>query len=208
MPQPYPIGDERAFVDWLQNANEQGPGPTPTGLQGQQYSIVAATVGINTTETVLQQAQVIPILSGNAAGSGTLKVATKIRFYLSGTSTATVANTTTFNVYIGTTGTIASDTKAFVFTTSASGTTGTAVPFVVYGDINVRTVGTAATGFGTAMLVANAATAIAGAVTNVISGVQNATFNTNTAVFITVSSVTAATTTTNTFQQATIEVLP
>jgi len=200
MPAPYPIGDERALVDWLNNVNYQGPGPSPTGLQGQQTGRSSATAAISNTETVVIQSQVIT--------NATLRAGSLIRVVLDGTSTSTVANTTTFNLYFGTTGTV-SDTKIGHVTTAAAGTTGTNIPFKLIWDFNVYTVGAAGTGNYNAVLVANAATAIAGGTGPfVFNAANDNAFNTVTGLFITVTCVNAAATTAETFQTAYIEVLP
>src|ERR1700752_3867461 len=138
MPAPYSIADQRALRDYLSNPNTNPPGPVPSGFKGQQTSIVAATAGIANTETVIVQTRVEPNV--------TLQAGSIIRVFLGGTSTSTVANTSTVNVYVGTTGTIASDTVFFAFTTAAAGTSGTNIPFQIQLEGTVYTVGTAATG--------------------------------------------------------------
>lgn len=197
MPQPYPIADERAIVDAINNANYASLNALPIG--GQAKSTVAASAALNTTETVISP--VVSIIPGQ-----TLQVGSRIRVCIEGTSTATVANITTFNIRMGILGTV-SDAVAATYATTASGTTGTAVPFHVEIELVVRTLGATGTGAGSMTLTANAATAIGGAVTNVVPA-ASVSIPTTTATFIEVSHVTAATTTTNTFQNVTIEVQP
>lgn len=219
MPAPYLIGDERAFADFLTNTASQpvtvqtetvtgaltvtgaatlsGGIASTGGVTGLQTSTVAASAALNNVETVLLT---FPLVAGT-----TLKVGTKIRITLEGTSTSTAANTTTFTIRAGTAGTTA-DASVAAFATAAAGTTGTAIPFKVVIDFVVRTLGASGTGAGSMTLVANAATAIGGAVTNVVPG-TTATLATTTATFLDITHVTAATTTTNTFQDVSIEVL-
>jgi hypothetical protein len=171
-----------------------GPGG---GLAGLTSSSVAASSAINTVETVLQT---FPLIAG-----ATLKVGSHIRITAQGTSTATAANVVTFTLRAGTLGTTG-DASVAAFVTAASGTTGTAIPFSVTIDFVVRTLGASGTGAGSMVLVANAATAIGGAVTNV-NAQTTATLATTTATFLTFTHVSAASTTTETFQNVSIDVL-
>lgn len=163
-----------------------------------QISIAAASAAINTTETVI-------VKSGTLAASR-LIVGTVIRIVLTGTCTATVANTSTFTVRLGTAGTIA-DGAIATLVSGASAASGTTIPFRAEIVLTVRTVGASGTCVADMTLLNSGTTGIATVVAQVILP-TNAAFNTTTASnIITCSYKSAATTTTSTFNQGTIEVV-
>lgn len=182
-----------------------GGGTTPVGSFLQpvnkvgQASIVANSAGINTTETI--------IVKSAALAANRLVAGTHIRATLIGTCTTTVANTSSFLVRMGTNGTTA-DTAIATATTGVAGTTGTAIPFKVVIDFTVRTVGASGTGFITAALDSNGTTGIIATTGQLLIQPSMSAFNTTTASnIISFSYVSAATTTTSTFNQAVIEVV-
>jgi hypothetical protein len=163
-------------------------------------SIITDSAGINTTETVV-------VKSGTLAANR-LVAGTVIRAVLEGTCTASAANTSTFQIRIGTAGTTA-DTLVFSGVTAASAVTGTAVPFRAILELTVRTVGVSATatGFLTIQTTGGTATGISTIPVQVILPTMTA-FNTTTASnIISATYKSAATTTTCTFKQAFIEVV-
>jgi len=162
-----------------------------------QADIVADSAAINTTETIIVKT---PALAANRLIAGT-----HIRMTLTGTCTTTAANTSTFTIRMGTNGTTA-DTAIATPVTGVAGTTGTSIPFKVVIDFTVRTGGASGTGFITLSLDSNGLTGIVAAQTPAIIMPSMSTFNTTTASnILSVSYKSAATTTTSTFKQATIE---
>jgi len=96
---------------------------------------------INTTETIILGGSSTPILAN------TLKINDCIRGTLNGSCIATVQNTSTFKLKLGTTGTL-SDANILTFSiSSASGGVGTSIQFKLTFDLYVLTVGAAATAF-------------------------------------------------------------
>src|SRR4029077_14699034 len=163
-----------------------------------QASIVTASGAINTTETL--------IVKSAAMAANRIVAGTTIRIILQGTCTATVANTSTFQIRIGTAGTTA-DGLVFSAVTAASAAAGTTIPFRAILEMTTRTAGAAATSFGTLTLENQGVTGIATVAIQVISATMSA-FNTTTAnLIVSATYQSAATTTTSTFQQAFIEVL-
>ena len=213
------IGDQRAIS---QDDLRAGPiqnigfylgqvgaaGSIATGLR---TSRVAATAGINTTETLLvSQALTIPTTDLGDAIPGTLQAGSLIRATIGGTCTSTNADVSTFALRMGILGTTA-DASVATWTVTSSGS-GSSVVFIARLDITVRTLATSGangTGYGFLSVQNTGATGIV-AVTNTDVAAA-ATINalpTLTATFADITYVSAATTTTCTFQTATIEVLP
>ena len=163
----------------------------------QSNAITAATAAINTAETIVVQS---PVLT-----AGRFMTSTIIRAEFSGTCTASVANTSTFRIRIGTAGTTA-DGIVFSVTTAASAAAGTNIAFSGEIDIIIRTIGASATAFGYLTLWNQGTTGIATTSTQVIQGTMTA-FNSTTANFVSLTYQSAAATTTSTFQAATIEII-
>ena len=162
-----------------------------------QADIIADSAGINTTETIIAKT---PALIANR-----LIVGTHIRMILTGTCNASVANTSTFTVRMGTLGTTG-DTAIATAVTGVSGTGAAAIPFKAVIDFTVRTIGASGTGFITLQVDSQGLTGIIAAQTPAIILPAMSTFNTTTASnILSVSYKSAATTTTSTFKQAVIE---
>ena len=163
-------------------------------------SITTDSAGINTTETVVVKSGV---LSADRLVAGTV-----LRVVMLGTCTASAANTSTFQIRIGTAGSTA-DTLVFSGVTATSATTGTAIPFRAILELTVRTTGASATamGFLTVETTGGTATGISIIPVQVILPTMT-TFNTTTASnIISATYKSAATTTTCTFKEAFIEVV-
>jgi len=177
------------------NINIQGNTPQ---LEGGMGSVtVAASGAINTTETVISA----PIRLGAYA----LRAGSRVRIVVDGTCTATVANVSTFRVRMGTAGTT-SDGVIMTMASTASATSGTAVPFHVIIDLVCRTVGASGTFYGVMTLINNGITGIISAAQpNVVLGTA-ATGSTVANNYLTVTYQSAATTTTSTFQIVSIAV--
>jgi hypothetical protein len=172
---------------------------------------VAATAAINTTETLLVSQAILPpsTVSGNAL-PGTLQAGSQIRVTIGGTTTSTNADVSTFALRMGILGTTA-DASVATWTVTSSGS-GTNVVFIARLDITVRVLATSGangTGYGVLSVQNTGATGLV-AVTNTIvaSAAAITAMPTLTATFIDITYVSAATTTTTTFQTATIEVIP
>lgn len=161
-------------------------------------SIIAASSAINTGETIVVQTSP---LSANR-----LSVGSTVRATLFGTCTATVANTSTFNLYIGTAGTTG-DTKVLTATTAASAASGSSIVFKAMLEMIMQTVGASASVVGTLTLYNAGTTGISTVLTQVITA-SPATFNSTVeGNIVSVSYLSAASTTTSTFTQAYIESL-
>ena len=182
------------------------PGSSATGIRS--VSRVAASAGINTTETLVGNIGLI--LPATVEGNllvGTLNVGSIIRIVMTGTCTSSNADVSTFKLYMGTVGTVAGDvalTAATALACTSSGT-GSAVGFKAQIDITIRTLGAAGTADATLTVVGGATGIVVNsqAVNSVITAVP-----TTTATFLDVSYTSAASTTTTTFQQTTIEIIP
>lgn len=183
---------------------------TPTVGLGtvRNSSRVAASAAINTTETLITN---IPLLLPGTDFSetqiGSLNVGSILRCTMTGTCTSTNADVSTFKLYMGTVGTVAGDTAltaATALTCTSSGS-GTAVGFKVVIDFTVRTLGAAGTADATLTAIGGATGIVVNsqAVNSLITAVP-----TTTATFFDVSYTSAATTTTCTFQQSFIELIP
>jgi hypothetical protein len=178
---------------------------------GVRTSRVAATAAINTTETLLvsQALQTSQTVLGNTI-PGTLQAGSLIRVTIGGTTTSTNADVSTFALRMGILGTTA-DASVATWTVTSSGS-GTNVVFIARLDITVRTLATSGangTGYGFLSVQNTGATGLV-AVTNtdVAAAAAITALPTLTATFADITYVSAATTTTTTFQTATIEVLP
>jgi hypothetical protein len=159
-------------------------------------STTADSAGINTSETIVGQTPQYP---SNSFVAGTV-------FHITawGRTTDTVANASTFKVRIGSGGTT-SDAAAVTLTTGASGTSGTNVAFNLDMDITIRGTGSGTSATLTArnkLFSGNAG--IQGATSQSIGSPTLAGFDTTAANFISLTYVSAATTTTSTFEQVTI----
>jgi len=164
-----------------------------------QASIITATSGINTTETVVIKTAALPV---NRLVAGTV-----IRVTLLGTCTSTGANTSTFALRFGTAGTTADGLIASAVT-SAAATSGTNVPFRAVFEFIVRTVGTSATGHGFLSLANSGTTGISSTSTgDQIILPTFTSFNTTTGTIISATYKSALSTTTSTFQDAFIEIV-
>jgi hypothetical protein len=160
---------------------------------------VAATAGINTTETIIAQMN-IPL-------GGLMPGATYKAVFL-GQCTSTGANVSTFRLRYGTAGTTADAVVATLTCTAAA--SGTAVPFECDLFITVRTIGSSGTTAAMGVLFNNGVTGVSNAavVVNPTSAVATSTINTTVANFLTATYVSAASTTTSTFHISFIEVKP
>lgn len=161
-----------------------------------QTSMLAASGAINTGETILVQT---PPLSAKRMTAGLIICVTYI-----GTCTSTAGNVSTFNLYSGTAGTT-SDTKFCSSALAVAQTSGTAVPFMAMVEVTVRTVGTAATGYGMLTLINQGTTGISTTASQVIVSTMATWDTTVEATIISASYLSAATTTTSTFQEAFIQ---
>lgn len=163
-------------------------------------SIVTASAGINTTETIIVKTPALP--------ANRLVVGSVVRVTLIGSCTSTAANVSTFKIRIGTNGTTADGVMQSA-ATSVAATSGTNIPFKIVFEFIVRTTGASATSHGYCTLMNTAATgiiALAGANAIILPTFTN--FNTTTANnIISCTYVSAATTTTCTFQDAFIEIV-
>jgi hypothetical protein len=169
---------------------------------GLHSGIVAASAAINTTETVLAKLALLP--------AATLKVGSIIKATLYGTCTNTNTDVSTFAIRAGILGTIADQIVAS--NTVTAGTNGTNVPFSVEIEHVVRTLGATGTS-ELGMKLLNGTTAATGltgiapyGITNQLSAGTN--FATTTATFVEVTYLSAATTTTCTFQIANLSITP
>lgn len=172
-------------------ANYSPPSPPTIGYA----SIITASSGINTGETIIVQTSP---LSANR-----LSVGSTIRATLFGTCTATAANASTFNLYIGTAGTTG-DTKVLTAATGSSAT-GTSIPFKAELEMIMRTVGATASVVGTLTVLNQGSTGIAAVVAQVLTATPATFDSTVEGNIVSVSYLSAATTTTSTFTQAYIE---
>ena len=177
-------------------ANAAPPSPVLIGHSG----LSTASGAINTGETILTKAGP---LSANR-----LTLGSQIRVTWSGTCTSTAANVSTFNVYIGPLGTT-SDAKVFSAATAAAQTSGTNVVFCAEANITITAVGagTSATAVGVLRVMNNGTTGIATTVTQMITATVAGFDTTIEGNIISASYLSAASTTTSTFQQCFIETI-
>jgi hypothetical protein len=164
---------------------------------GGQTAIVAATAGINTTETIITQKTI---------AASQLIAGTTYRVTVYGTCTSTVANASNIRVRLGTAGTTADPVVAVITPTAA--TTGSAVPFQASLFITIRTTGSGTgTTAGTGWLNNNGTTGISAAADVVGTLTTTSALNTTVQNTISLTYSSAATTTTSTFQIASIEIV-
>jgi hypothetical protein len=191
---PIFIDDSTAVTDGWAVSHIQAVGPNN---KNGQAAIVANVSGINTTETVIVKSTAFP--------ANRLIAGTHIRVTLTGTCTATVANTSTFTLRWGTAGTTA-DGAICTPVTAASGT-GTTIPFKVVMEFTVRVPGAAATSFSD-FLIESLTNGMIGANTLSIIQPTMSAFNSTTALgILSLTYKTAATTTTSTFNEAVFEIV-
>ena len=183
------------------------PGAAASGIR--VAGLVAATAGLNTTETILvKSALLLPTRTDfGQTLPGTLNVGSLIRVTINGTCTSTNADVSTFTMRAGILGTTADASIAtWVVTSSGSGT---AIPFTVVINVTVRTLGASGTAYGTMSVQNTGVTGIAAVTNTVVASASAITaLPTTTATFLDFSYVSAATTTTCTFQAATLEIYP
>lgn len=164
---------------------------------GASNATTASSAAINTTETIVSPALTFAV--------GLWAVGTTIKWTLTGTTTASAANLSTFTVRAGTAGTTADASIGTHTVTSAA--TGTAIPFHIEILLTVRALSATSTPVGVMKLVNQGITGIAATATavNTLSGSAN--LATTTATNINVTYKSAAATTTTTFLTSTVEVL-
>jgi hypothetical protein len=162
------------------------------------HAIVAATAGINNSETI-----VVGGLNNHRIYANQLKAGATFVVYLEGTCTASAGNVVTIRVRIGTAGTTA-DTAAFTFALAASAASGTNIPFSIMLTLTFRTVGATTTQAGALQLVNQGTTGISTTATQVVEATTS-TIDSTVANWLSVTSVSAAATTTNTFKVAYIQ---
>jgi hypothetical protein len=158
-------------------------------------SLIAATAGINTTETVVDSI-VLPV---NA-----LKVGSTIRIKASGVCTSTVANASNFRFRIGATTLTGAIASVVTPTAAASGTN---IPFSVELLVTVRTIGASGTAIGSGTLLNNGVTGVSAAAVVVNQVTTAVTIDTTTALRLELTYQAAAATTTCTFHNALIEIV-
>lgn len=159
-------------------------------------SLNAVSAAITTTET---------IITSSALPANMLTVGAVFEIILYGTCTSSIANASNIRVRIGTAGTSADAIAAVITATAAA--TGTAVPFTARFIVNIRTIGAAGTMAGNGTLTNNGVTGISAAAVVIGTPTSAVAINTTVANTIQVSYISAATTTTSTFQLAAIELV-
>ena len=163
---------------------------------------LAASAGINTVETIVAQSAI-------AVPANSLVVGDSFRVTLLGTCTSSAANASTIAVRIGTAGTTA-DSVALTATTGVAGTSGTAVPFKIVGEFTVRTIGAAATLYGYVTVINGGAVGATGGFSQTATQViafTPSTIDSTAANFISATYLSAASTTTCTFQNGIVEMI-
>jgi hypothetical protein len=164
---------------------------------GGQTSIVAATAGINTTETIITQ---------KAIAASQLIAGTTYRITVYGTCTSTAANASNIRVRLGTAGTTADPVVAVITPTAA--TSGSSVPFKANLFVTIRTTGSGTgTTVGQGDLNNNGVTGISAAADVISAVTTTSALNTTVQNTISLTYSSAATTTTSTFQIASIEIV-
>lgn len=175
---------------------------TPTAGQlasaTRAQGLVASSGAINTTETILVKTPLIP------GSGGTLQVGSVIKATLLGTVTSTNADVSTFGIRAGILGTTADQLVASAAVTSSG--SGTGVAFEADIEFVVRTLGAAGTG-EMGLRVSNTGVTGLVAVTNTVVLAAGTNLATTTATFLEVTYVSAAVTTTATFQIADLLVI-
>lgn len=174
-------------------------------LRGVLDARTTATAAINTTLTLIVGGINLAPLPKNS-----VRVKDMFRFEIWGTNTSTVAGITTLTIRIGVNGTTA-DAAVMTVALPISAAAGTAIPWNVKGTMVIRTIGAAATVHGTAVMVNQSVTSNATASTGISVFADQviiptfATFDSTAVNYIELCHVTAATTTTNTIQGASLE---
>lgn len=163
-------------------------------------SIVAATAGIQNVET-----QVV----GATLPAGYLAAGTVLEFEAYGTITSTVDNVVTLNLRIGTT-TLTGNIPAALAIHCGNAGTVTAAPFFLRALVTCRTAGASGTIYGWGIVISastGATTGQAFALTNEVFVPSSVAVDTTAAKIAELTCVTAATTTTVTFQAAQISLV-
>lgn len=196
------IQDQRWTQDPLPQLNVNGPVTlngvitTTGGIGGAVASAVAASAALNTAETVLVK---FPLVAGQ-----TLRAGSKVRIVLEGTCTSTNADVSTITIRAGVLGTVADASVATAAVTSSGSGTGQAFKLTL--EFTVRTLGASGTAAGSMVVINAGTTGIIGAA-QIVVPFTSSTLATTTATFLDVTYVSAAVTTTCTFQDCTIEVV-
>lgn len=159
-------------------------------------SIVATSGGINSAETIVVSATIPQNL---------MQAGTTFRIRASGTCTSSAANASNFRMRLGTAG--SSSDALIVTVTPTAAASGTNIPFWVELLGVIRTAGSGGTGLGSGCLNNNGTTGVSAAA--VVAAQTTATVSVNTTVsnIIQLSYQAAASTTTCTFYNATIEIV-
>lgn len=165
-----------------------------TGATG-LASIASASAGINNVETVV----VGYTIPANSATAGTT-----YRITASGVCTSSAANASNFRVRIGTT-TLIGNIAAVVTPTAA--TSGTAIPFAVDALVTIRTIGAGGTVIGSIVLNNHGVTGVSATTPRVGQVVATVAVDTTANKLLELTYVAAATTTTCTFHNATLELV-
>lgn len=191
-----PSGSGAILVDTNNHLNTLGSAGQ-IWIPSLQSSMATASAAINTTETVLATLTV-PL--------GLVQVGGVFRWKLAATCTSTAANVATYTLRCGTTGTT-SDASCATWTTTAA-TSGTNNPFTIEADYVIRTLGAPGTGYGIYQFINQ--NAVGASTVSVFAAIpaSNTGPVTTTATKWSITYVTAATTTTSTFQTASVEYLP
>lgn len=168
--------------------------------QNALHSATGATGAINTTETIITGG-----LNNARIYANQLKVGSTIRAILQGTCTSTVANASTWKFRLGTAGTT-SDAAIMTAANSVAAASGTTIPFEATLMLTVRTIGASATAMGYLKLINTGVTGISAVAEQVVQGTM-AAFDSTVNNWLSATYVSAATTTTSTFQVASIEVV-
>lgn len=189
---------------WLSETPTPGAAASAIRVAG----LTAATAGLNTTETILAKSALqLPRTDYGQSIAGTLNVGTLIRLTLNGTCTSSNADVSTITMRAGILGTTADASVATWVVTSAG--SGTAIPFQIIVNVTVRTLSATGTAYGTMSVQNTGVTGIAAVTNTVVASASAITaLPTTTATFLDFSYVSAATTTTCTFQAATLEIFP
>lgn len=172
----------------------------PSGTLGvvRKAATVAASSGIANTDTVVAGPLTL-------VAAQTLAVGSKVRVHLNGTCTSSNADAGIFTIRAGTAGTTA-DASVATFTKTSAGS-GSNIPFNLTLEFTVQTLGASGTAFGSAVLLNNGVTGISAAAVTV-TAFTSSTLATTTATKLSVSYISGASTTTTTFQDVSIEVVP
>jgi len=160
--------------------------------------ILSASSGINSAETVIGGAS-------NAIPPNFLKAGQNIKVTILGTCTSSATNASTFALRVGPLGTV-SDAVAATCTACTAAASGTAVPFKVTYDLTVRTVGAAATLYGSCTVLNTGVTGLSDAAVKVTAFTASA-FDSTATNFWMPTYVAAASTTTCTFQNVIFEII-